>query len=165
MKGMNGSGSAGVYATKTTRSSRTRSGFTRCYKRSTPASRLVSPVFAASRSDAQHEVLRAIRSRAAVMALHCMAIMQLCACAVLPSTLLRAHVAALRPREAGKKDPAADAVAPSICRVYIGSILLRLSLVVLWMIGNTCHFLVLFDRFEPNSAQEWLACGLALHLP
>jgi hypothetical protein len=123
-------------------------------------------VFAAGRSEAQQEVLRAIRSRAAVMALHCMAIMQLCACAVLPSTLLRAHVAALRPREAGKKDPAADAVVPSICRVYIGSLPLRLGLVVLWLIGNTCHALVIFDRFEHDSAQQWLACAASsLMLP
>ena len=114
----------------------------------------------------QQEVLREIRSRAAVLALQCMAIMQRCACAVLLSALLRVHVAGLRPREAGRKDPAADAVVPAICRPYFRSMPLQLGLLLLWLVGKICGFLVVFDRFEPGSALEWLACaGVALTLP
>jgi hypothetical protein len=95
-----------------------------------------------------------------------MAIMQRCACAVLPSALLRVHVGALRPRLSGSQDSAVDAVVPAICRVYNKSPLLRFSPVVLWLIGVVCQMLVLFDRFEPGSTHEWLACAaVALTLP
>jgi hypothetical protein len=116
-------------------------------------------VFAADPTPMQQEALREIRSRAAVMALQCMGIMQLCASAVLPSALLRVRVAALRPREAGGKDADADAVVPAIFRVYAKSLPLRIGTVLLWLVGVMCQYLVLFDRFEPGSAQEWLSCA------
>ena len=114
-------------------------------------------VFAANPTPAQQEVLREIRSRAAVVTLECIGLMLRCACAVLPSALLRVHVAGLRPREAGSKDSAVDAAVPTIGRVYNTSPLLRFGPVVLWAIGTVCNMLVLFDRFEAGSAHEWLA--------
>ena len=60
---------------------------------------VASVLFTASPTPAQQEVLREIRSRAAVVTLECIGIMMRCACAVLLSALLRVHVAALRPRE------------------------------------------------------------------
>jgi hypothetical protein len=123
-------------------------------------------IFAAHRTEAQQEVLRAIRRRAAALALHCMSIMERCSCAVQQSALLRVHVGALRPREAGGRDSAVDAVVPSISRVY-KSLSLQISCAVLWVLGTLIGlFLVLFDSFEPASAQEWVACGsIALTLP
>ncbi len=127
---------------------------------------IAAAVLAAHPTPAQSEVLRAIRSHAAVLAVECMALMQLCACAVLPSSLLRVHVAALRPREAGSGAAAVDAVAPAICRIYNRSLMLQFGPAVLWLIGTTCHFLVLLDRFEPDSVQEWLmSSAAALTLP
>jgi hypothetical protein len=119
---------------------------------------VAAAVFAADPNLAQEEVLRAIRSRAALVTLHCIGLMLRCACAVLPSMLMRVHVAALRPREVGGSDSAVDAVAPAICREYAKSLPLRIGLVVLWVLGQTCGLLALFDRFEPGSAQEWIAC-------
>ena len=78
-------------------------------------------VFPSHPTAEQQEVMREIRSHAAILALQCMAIMQGCACAVLPSALVRVHVGALRPREAGRKIPDADAVVPAICRLYFRS--------------------------------------------
>jgi hypothetical protein len=127
---------------------------------------VAAAVFAADPARAQEEVLRAIRSRAALVTLQCIGLMLRCACAVLPSMLMRVHVAALRPREAGSKDAAVDAVAPAICRVYAKSLPLRIGLVVPWVLGQTCGLLVGFDRFVPGSAQEWIACAaVALCVP
>jgi hypothetical protein len=127
---------------------------------------VAAAVFAVDPTSTQHEVLHAIRSRAAVLALHCIELMLRCACAVLPSALLRVHVAALRPREAGNRDPATDAMVPAICRMCARSRLLRLCQYVLWLVGATCQYLVLFDRFESGSWQEWLGCCAgALALP
>jgi hypothetical protein len=124
-------------------------------------------IFDAHPTQAQQEALRAIRRRAAVLALHCMSIMERCSCAVQRSALLRVHVGALRPREAGGRDSALDALVPSISRVFAKSLSLRIGLRVLWVLGTICGlFLVLFDGFEPGSAQEWVACSsIALTLP
>jgi hypothetical protein len=59
-----------------------------------------------------------------------------------------------------------DALVPSISRVFTKSLSLRIGLLVLWVLGTTCELLALFDRFEPGSAQEWVACvSTALMLP
>jgi hypothetical protein len=127
---------------------------------------VANAVFAANPTPAEQEMLRVIRSRAAVVTVVCIGLMLRCACAVLPSALLRVHVAGLRPREAGSRDSAMDAVVPAICRVYAKSPLLRFGPIVLWLIGTLCQMLVLFDRFEAGSTHEWLACAaVALSLP
>ena len=127
-------------------------------------------IFPSHPTPLQQELMRAVRSRAALLALRCMAIMQRCSSAVLPSALVRVHVGALRPREAGGKDPAADAVVPAICRLFfrsrLGPWLPTVGAVLLWLIGVTCHFLVFFDWFEPGSTHEWGASTAgALMLP
>jgi hypothetical protein len=123
-------------------------------------------VIAGHPTPAEREVLRAIRSRAAVVTLQCIGLMLRCACAVLPSTLMRVHVGALRPRELGDDNSAVDAVVPVICRMYAKSLPLRIAVPLLWVLGVTCHYLVLFDRFENGSANQWLACaGGTLMLP
>ncbi len=114
--------------------------------------------FAARPAQAQQEVMREIRSGAAVLALQCMAIMQLCACAVHPFSLLRVHVAGLRPREAGTKNMATNAMVPAIGRMYAKSLPLRIAVPLLWVLGVTCHYSVLFDGLEPGSVPQWLAC-------
>jgi hypothetical protein len=130
------------------------------------ASCIAAAVFPADPTPAQKEVLRAIRSRAAVMTLQCIGLMLRCACAVLPSALLRVHLGALRPREVGSRDPATDAVLPAICRVLGRRKSLILGPILLWLVGTTCKYVVLFDRFEQGSKEEWVACGTAaLMLP
>jgi hypothetical protein len=86
--------------------------------------------------------------------------------ALQPAMLRRVHVAAWRPREAGGLDASGDSVVPAISRLYFGIRLLRVFLVLLWLIGVTCTFAVLFDGFDAGSAQEWVACAAAaLMLP
>jgi hypothetical protein len=127
---------------------------------------VAAAVFAAGPVRAQEEVLRAIRSRAALVTLQRIGLMLRCACAVPPSALLRVHVAALRPREAGRKDAAVDAVVPAICRVYLRSHSLQCGLSVLRLVGVICHFLVLCDQVEAKSSHECLACcSSALMVP
>jgi hypothetical protein len=95
-----------------------------------------------------------------------MAIMQKYYGALEPAMLRRVHAAVWRPRAAGGMDASADSVAPAISRVYFRSLVLRLSLPLLWLMGATCAFAVGFDRFEAGSTPEWVACAVAaLMLP
>ena len=75
------------------------------------------------------------------------------------------HAASFRPARVSR-DWYADAVVPAIGRVYLRSLPLQIGLDVLWAIGATCGFLLIFDRFEPGSAHEGLACSaVTLALP
>ena len=117
-------------------------------------------------SDEELGEMRQIRSHAAILAMEGIAIMIMYFGALRQSMLRRVHVATWRPREAGGLDAAADAVMPTIARVYFRSRLLQLLLPLLWLIGITCSFCVGFDRFEHGSVEEWLACAAgALMLP
>jgi hypothetical protein len=117
-------------------------------------------------SDEELGEMRRIRSHAAILAMHGIAIMIIYFGALRQSMLRRVHVATWRPREAGGLDAAADAVMPMIARVYFRSRLLRLLVSLLWLMGVMCSFSVEFDRFEHNSVEEWLACSAgALMLP
>jgi hypothetical protein len=117
-------------------------------------------------SDEELGEMRQIRSHAAILAMEGIAIMIMYFGALRQSMLRRVHVATRRPREAGGLDAAADAVMPTIARLYFRSRLLRLLLPLLWLIGTTCSLCVAFDRFEHGSVEEWLACSAAaLMLP
>ena len=110
--------------------------------------------------------MRQIRSHAATLAMHGIAIMIMYFGALRQSMLRRVHVATWRPREAGGLDAAADSLVPMIARFYFRSRLLRLLLPLTGLIGVTCSFCVGFDRFERGSVEEWLACAAgALMLP
>jgi hypothetical protein len=117
-------------------------------------------------SDEELGEMRQIRSHAAILAMEGIAIMIMYFGALRQSMLRRVHAATWRPREAGSLDAAADAVAPTIARLYLRSRLLLLLLPLLWLIGVACSFCVGFDRFERGSVEEWLACSAgALMLP
>jgi hypothetical protein len=110
--------------------------------------------------------MRDIRGSAAIMAMLGITVMQKYYGALEPAMLRWVHAAAWRPREAGGLDATADSVVPAISRVYFRSLLLRLLLVGLGLIGFTCVFAVAFDGFEPGSTQEWVAsAAAALVLP
>jgi hypothetical protein len=113
-------------------------------------------------------LVREIRSRATMLALHGMAMVRRCSHAVEASELFYAHVAALRPSKVGGFQNAdADALVPPICRAFTRSPRpVRVGLNLLGLFGNAFVLLVLFDRFEHDSVQEWLACCAApLTLP
>ena len=79
-------------------------------------------------SDEELGEMRQIRSHAAILAMHGIAIMIMYFGALRQSMLRRVHVATRRPREAGGLDAAADAVVPTIARLYFRSRLLLLLL-------------------------------------
>ena len=111
-------------------------------------------------------LLREVRSRATLVALHGMAIVQSCAGTVDTSSLPYVHIAAFRPETVCEHDWVADSVVPAIARVYLPRPFLRFGLGGVWVIGTTCHYLVLFDVAEPGSVQEVLACvGATLMFP
>ena len=101
--------------------------------------------------------MREIRRRAAALAMHGMALMQRFHGALPKSMMMRVYTAAWRPTKAGAADASADAAVPAIARVYYGRRWLQVVLTVLWLIGATCFFTVVFDCFEAGSTQEWLA--------
>ncbi len=117
-------------------------------------------------SDEELDEMRQIRSCAAALAVQGIAIMIMYFGALRQSMLRRVHVATYFPRQAGGLDAAADAVLPTIARVFFRSRLLQRLLPSVWFIGVTCYFCVAFDRFEHGSAEEWLACAASgLMLP
>jgi hypothetical protein len=110
-------------------------------------------------------VRREMRRLAALVAMYGMAIVVRGAWVVDASHLFYVHASSFRPCKVSA-DWAVDAVVPSIGRIYIQSPPLQIGLDVLWLIGATCGFLLLVDRFEPGSVQEGLACSaVALTLP
>ena len=117
-------------------------------------------------SDEELGEMRQIRSHAAILARECIAIMVMYFGALRESMLRRVHVATWRPREVGGLDAAADALVPTIARLYFRGRPLQLLVFLLWLIGVTCSLCVAFDCFEHGSVEEWLACPAgALMLP
>lgn len=100
-------------------------------------------------------LLREIRSRATLVALHGMAIVQSCAGTEDASSLPYVHVAAFRPEVVCQHDWVAESVIPAIARVYLPRPFLRFGLGGVWVIGTMCHYLVLFDTVEPGTIQGW----------
>jgi hypothetical protein len=110
-------------------------------------------------------VVQQIRSLAARVAMHGIAIVARSAWTVGASERCSVHAASFRPTIVSR-DWFADAMLPAICRVYLQSLPLQLCLDVLWVAGATCGFVLLCDNFESGSAQEGLACSsVALTLP
>jgi hypothetical protein len=108
--------------------------------------------------------MREMRTRAAIVAMQCMAIMQRYFGALKPSMMRRVLAAAWRPREAGAADASANALVPAIARLFVPR--LWVSFTVLWLIGIVSALSIFFDRFEAGSRQEWLACAAgSLMLP
>jgi hypothetical protein len=117
-------------------------------------------------SDEELGEMRQIRSHAAILAMEGIAIMVMYFGALRESMLRRVHVATWRPREVGGLDAAADALVPTIARLYFRGRPLQLLVFLLWLIGVTCSLCVAFDCFEHGSVEEWLACPAgALMLP
>jgi hypothetical protein len=114
--------------------------------------------------DSDLALVREIRSRATLMVLHGMAMIQQCSHVVEASELFYTHVASLRPSKVGGGQNAyADALVPPICRAFTRSPRpVKIGFNLLGAVGTTFYFLVLFDRFEPDSVQEWLACGATI---
>jgi hypothetical protein len=100
---------------------------------------------------------RDIRSRATQMALFAIAIVARSTWAADESQLFYAHVASFRPWKVNQ-DWVAGSLVPAICHRYLRRGTLRFGFGGLWVIGISCGFSVLFDRFEPGSVQEGIAC-------
>jgi hypothetical protein len=105
------------------------------------------------------EMQREIRSRATKTTLFAIAIVVRTTWAVDPSQLCYVHAASFRPWKASQtKHSVADSMLPGISKAFFRSRALQIILPLLWVIGVTCYFLVLFDRFGLGSVLERIAC-------
>jgi hypothetical protein len=77
------------------------------------------------------------------------------------------HAASFHPlKVGGNKDSVAVSMIPAISRVFLRSRPVQVVLPLLWVIGTSCFYLVLFDQFQSGSVQEGIACSaVALTFP